>query len=296
MFSRLFSGNQAGIIALILLAWVFATMGIFARYLDTSFDLFEQTYLRIGCAFLLGILVFWRDIKWEKLKTLPGRDIAVLAFRGVSVYLGVVLFTEALLNTKYGNASFIAVLPLLPLFGYVFLKEKLALRTVGYILVGFFGVALIAVNDFSNLSFGYGEIMAFLSMIAFDFSYVARRWHSDHLSNKESAVFMFAIATVFLFACSYLLGEGLPSVSDFTPLIIATLIISALFNLANLVLTNYGFQHVKVGIAGNILTLETVFALAYSVLLFSEIPTARELLGGALVVASVILVNRSENG
>lgn len=286
--------DKKGVAALILLAWVFATMGVFARYLGTSFELFEQTYLRIGIAFLLGVLIFGRSLNFKKLRTLPRKDLSVLIFRAICLYAGVVLFTEGILHTKLGNASFVAALPLLPLFGYFLLKESLKLRTVLYIIIGFVGIALIGIRDFSDLSFGYGEMMALLSVIAFDFSYVARRWHSDHLNDKESAVVMFAIGTMFLFAASYIAGETLPSGTEFTPWVIGTLIVAAVFNLLNLYLTNYGFKNVKVAVAGNILTLETVIALCYSVFLFNEMPIMQELIGSALVLWSVWEVNKLE--
>lgn len=283
-----------GMFSLILLAFVFATMGIFARYLDLSFELFEQTYLRIGIAFILGIIIFGRNIEWEKFRTLSRRDGLILIGRAIALYLGVVLFTEAILNTKYGNASFIAAAPLLPLFGYLMLRETVAWRTVAYIGLGFVGVLLIAVQDFSMFEFGYGEVMALLSMLAFDISYVARKWQSEHLNNQESTVFMFAVGAFFLFISSMTIGEGLPTLGQFTPLVIGTLIVAALFNVANLYLTNYGFARVKVAVAGNLLTLETVFALLYSLFLFGEVPLLREIIGGAIIVLSVILINRSE--
>ncbi len=288
------SETKKGIAALVILAFVFATMGVFARYLGTEFALFEQTYLRIGLAFLFGIILFARDLRVERLGTLPRKDALVLIGRAVALYLGVVLFTEAVLHAKYGNASFIATIPLLPLFGYVFLKEKLGLRTLAYIGVGFAGMALIAVQDLRDLQFGYGELMALLSAFAFDISYVARRFHSDHLNNKESTVFMFFFGALFLFITSLALGEPLPNISEFSPILLFTLAGASLFNVANLYLTNYGFERVKVGIAGNILTLEVVFALLYGILLFHEMPLLRELVGGALIVFSVYQINRKE--
>lgn len=270
-------------------------MGVFARYLGTSFDLFEQTYLRIGVAFVLGLVLFARSITFKKLRILPRKDLLVLFFRAICLYTGVVLFTEGLLHTKLGNASFVAALPLLPVFGYFLLKEKIKIRTILYILVGFVGIVLIGVQDFTQLSFGYGELMALLSVIAFDLSYVGRRWHSDHLNDKESAVVMFAIGAIFLFISSIIAGESLPMGSEFTPWIIGTLIVAALFNVLNLYLTNYGFRRVKVAVAGNILTLETVIALTYSVFLFHEVPVVRELIGSALVLWSVWEVNKTES-
>lgn len=286
------SETKKGIIALVALALVFATMGVFVRPLGTGFALFEQTYLRISLALLIAILIFWKDLSWKKLATLPRKDWVVLIFRAVALYLGVAFFTESILHAKYGNTYFLNNLPLLPVFAYFLLRERLPLRTLAWIGVAFIGTVLITVADFAHFSIGYGEMMALLAMLVFDLSYVARRFHSEHLSDKESTVFMFAIGAVFLFGTSLALGEPLPSPADFSPFIILMLVLSAVFNVANLYLSNYGFGRVAVGIAGTIITLEVVFALLYGMFLYGEMPLLRELVGGALIVFSVWQINR----
>lgn len=290
------SQRTKGVIALAILAWVFATMGVFARYLGTEFELFEQTYLRIGLAFLIGSAIFFKFINWKKYFSISKKDIYILVFRTICLYLGVALITEGLLNTNYANASLIAVLPIMPLMAYFLLGERLQRKTVGFILFGFFGVALLSLDGLSFSSFGYGELMAFISLIFFDLSYIARKWHSDYLNNYETAVFMFGIGSFFLFATSIMLGEGLPTGSQFLSwTIFLALLGGAVFNVINLVLTNYGFQHVKASVASNILTIEAVFALGYGLFLFKEIPVFYEILGGIIILCSVYFVNKIEN-
>jgi drug/metabolite transporter (DMT)-like permease len=203
--------------------------------------------------------------------------------------------TEAILHTKIANASFVAALPLLPIFGYFFFKESLRIKTIAYIFLGFVGVLLIAITDMVAFRFGYGELMALLSIIAFDLSYVARRWHTDTLNNLETACIMFGIGTLFLFITSLLFNEGLPSQGQFTFFTVSILLLAGFFNVANLYLTNYGFRHAKMAVAGNILTLETIFALAYGFMLFQEVPVGREIVGSILVLWSVYQVNKLES-
>lgn len=288
------SQTRKGVIALVVLAWVFATMGVFARYLSTEFALFEQTYLRIGIAFILGIVLFYSHCDFKRIASISRKDFFILTFRSVCLYLGVVMLTEAFLHTKYSNATFAASLPLLPLFGYIFLKEKIKFKTFGYILLGFFGLAIVTLKSLTEFTFGYGELMAFGSLILFDFSYVGRKWQTSHLNNYETTIFMFGVGALFLFLTSVFIGESLPTQGQFSGTIVITLIVAAIFNVANLLLTNYGFEHVKVAVAGNILMLEAVFALLYGIFLFSEIPLLKELVGSGIILLSVYLVNRSE--
>jgi drug/metabolite transporter (DMT)-like permease len=293
MFS-LKESRMSGILALVALAFVFATAGVFARYLGDTFMLFEQMYLRIGGAFLIACIILAPTLRLRQFLTLSLRDHCILVFRALALYGGVTLFVLAVLTTTLANASFTAALPLLPIFGYIFFREKLKLKTLGWIGVGVIGIGLISLIDLQSFRFGLGELYALGCVILFDLSYVARRWHSDHLSNMESATYMFFVGAIALFITSMLAGEPLPSASDFTPWVMFFVAGAAIFNVANLYLTNYGFKNVKIAVAGNILTLETIFALLYSVLLFHEDISIREMFGGLLVILSVVMVNASE--
>ena len=289
------STTKKGVFALIILAGVFATMGVFARYLDQNLQLFEQTYLRIFLALIIGIILFYSKIEFNKFLQLPKTDLFVLILRSICLYLAVILVTKAFLIEKFSNVSFIAAIPILPLIGYFLLKEKISKQIFLYILFGFFGVALISFQNFDSFTLGLGALLALLSALFFDISYIARKYHSNYLNNYESTVFMFFIGFIFLFISSILAGESLPSISNFNLNILFVLSIAGIFNVINLYLTNYGFEHVKVSIAGNLLTLEVFFALGYGLLLYGEILTFIEVIGSAIILVSVYLVNFEEN-
>jgi len=293
--TKFLNERNKGIISLIILAWVFATMGVFARYLGTEFQLFEQTYLRIAIALIISSLIFSYKVVWAKYLNLNKSDALILIFRAVCLYLGVVFITEGLLNANYANASIVAVVPLMPIMAYFLLKERISWKTVGFIIFGFSGVCLMSLDGLSFNRLGYGEMMAFISLIFFDLSYIGRKWHSNYLNNYETTIFMFFVGSIFLFITSITLGEGLPTSDQFSSYIMLALLGGAIFNVINLLLTNYGFQHVKASVAGNILTLEVVFALAYGLFLFKEIPLIREILGGIIILISVYFVNKIED-
>ncbi len=288
------SEKNKGILSLVLLAFVFSSMGVFARYLQFDFSLFQQLYLRILGAFLLGLIIFFKDIDFSKLRQAPRRDWLLIVFRAVTLYGGILLISKAFFLSKYSNVAFAASLPLLPLFGYFLFKEKFTKAKAFYTLLAVVGLLLIAVKDFGHIfSWGQGETLAVLAVILFDFSYVARRWQTNLLSNKEITVSTFFVGGVLLFFVSFfVLHEPLPHLAAFSPFILLILLAAIVFNVANLFLTNYGFEKVEIITAGNILTLESVFSLLLSIFLYAEIPTLREFIGGALIVISVYRMNR----
>ncbi len=294
LFSKL-SDYRKGILSLILLSFVFASMGLFARFLSTGFDLFQQVYLRIFAAFVLSFIVFRKDIDLSKLRKISKKEWILIFFRVITFYvIGVTLFTQAILLTKYSNVSFISALPMVAVMGVIVMKEKLSIPKFVLILTAFLGVVLIAVTDYNDLfSWGTGEIIAVISNISFALSYVARKWHSGLLNNKEITTLMLGIAAILLFISSVFFGEGLP-ISGWSYGLLVAIIGAGIFNIANLLLTNYGFQKVDAIFASNILSLESLFAIVLGFLFFREIPLFRELAGGAIIAISVIGMNKVE--
>lgn len=287
------SEERKWLIALVVLAWVFATMWVFWRYLDFSFDIFEQTYLRIAVAFLLSCLFFYKKVDFSKYFGTSKKDIAILTLRAVSLYLAVVFITQWIILAKFANASLISTLPLMPIFGYIFLREKLNTQTIFWIIIWFIGSLVITFQ--SGLILWKWELYALISLVFFDLSYVLRKKHTNYLNNYETTTFMFWVGAVFLFITSVLLGESLLSTSNFTLMTITVIVIAWFFNVMNLFLTNYGFDKVKAGVAWNIITLEIVFALIYGLFLYKEIPVLREIIWGSIIAFSVYMVNKSEN-
>lgn len=283
---------EKGILSLILLSFVFASMGIFARYLGTGFTVFQQVYLRIYIALILTLIIFRKNIRFHKLKTATRREWLVVALRGLLLYgIAVPLVSLAVIEAKYGNVSFLGTLPFVALFGVVFFKERLTILKIVLIMLAVVGVGFIAVRDPNQLlNWGRGEVAALLSGAAFAMSYVARKWHSDVFNNKELTALIFAAGGTFSLLFSMLGGQGIPTTWSVSLLIV--LVISALANVANLLLTNYGFERVGNVVAGNILTLEVFFGVTIGYLLYGEKPGAREWIGGVLIVTSVILMNK----
>ncbi|TSC87309.1 MAG: Membrane protein [Microgenomates group bacterium Gr01-1014_16] len=292
---KVLSDHNKGVIVLVWLAFIYAIMGIFVRYLNTSFAIFQQIYLRMFAAFLMSLIFFNKSLDLSKLRRITLKEWSLLTLRSISFYiLGVNLFTRALLLTKYSNVSFIGSLPLTAFFGFLLFKEKLTIKKVLLIILAFGGVMLISAQDYSNLlSWVKGDFYALISAVFFSFAYVTRKWHSNLLTNKEITSLILLIGSIILFLASILAGESLPS-SGWSLGIIIAVLASGFFNVLNNFLSQYGFQKVEAVHASNILTLESAFAVLIGLIVFSETPALKEILGGLLIVASVILMNKVE--
>jgi drug/metabolite transporter (DMT)-like permease len=287
--------REKGILALILLALVFASMGLFARYLATSFSVYQQVYLRLSAAFILSAVIFKKDVDFSKFKRVSRKDWFIITLRAVSYSVfGIVLFTQGILLTKYSNVSFISALPMTAILGFILLREKFSWEKLGLVLLAFAGVIVISIKDYANLGYwGRGEVVTLISTVFFALSYVARKWQSDFLNNKELTVINFIVASLSVFLVSIFIGEGIPT-QGWGGGIIVAVFGAGLFNVLNVFLTNYGFQKVEAVLAGNILTLEAFFAVVLGFVFYKEVPLTKEVLGGLLIIAGVIGMNKLE--
>jgi len=285
--------KQKGIIALILLAFFYASVGLFSRYMNISFRLFQQVYLRILSGFIIGLILFRKDLDFSKLKTLSIKEWLLLFFRSFSYYLlGVVLFTKAVILAKYSNVSFIGALPMTAVLGFFLTKEKVTRQKIFYILLASFGVIIIAVKDYVYVfNWGFGEILTLLSVFFVSISYVLRKWHSHKLTNKEITQITLAIAFIGIFITSILTGEGLP-INNWSWVMFLVVILAGIYNVLVIFLLNYGFNKVEASFASNILSLEMIFAVMVGFAFYRELPNLKEMAGGILILISVIQMNK----
>lgn len=285
--------KEKGVLSLVLLALVFASMGLFARFLSTGFLLFQQVYLRMLAAFVVGYFVFRKQIDLSKFKRLQTKDWGIIALRAVSYSLfGIILFTQAIIITKYSNVSFISSLPMTAVLGFILLREKFSYKKLSLVLLAFVGVLLISLKDYTNVfDWGKGEVLTLISTVFFSLSYIARKWQSDLLNNKELTVINFLVAFLAVFTVSLFKGDGLPVNGWHWGLLLAV-IGSGIFNILNVFLTNYGFQKVEAVLASNLLTLEAFFAIILGFLFYQEAPLTKDFFGGLIIIASVIAMNK----
>lgn len=149
-------------------------------------------------------------------------------------------------------------------------------------------------NDFNHLlNWGAGEILAVIATFFFALNYVSQKWQSNLLNEKEIAQIILFIASILSLIISLLFREGIPVINLSFEVFVAIFLVGS-FNALSLWFANYGFQHVKVIVANNILNLEALFALIIGFVLYHETLAIKEIVGGAFIIASVVLMNKQE--
>lgn len=273
-------------IALTTLLWASAFAGI--RVGLISYTPGELALLRFSVA-SIALLIYGLIAKIPLPKK---QDLGAIAFIGLTGITGYHL----LLN--YGEKTVTAgVASLLvntaPIFtallAIAFLKEKLILLQWIGIAISFTGASLIAIGQKNGLQFEPGALLILLSALCMSVFVIAQK----PLLKKYGAIALTAYATWFgtLFLLPFLPGLllALPTVP--IEATIAGIYLGIFPTAIGYVTWAYVLSQVPASRATTILYLVPVMAIAIAWILLKEIPTTLSLIGGAIVLSGVILVN-----
>jgi len=288
------SEKNKGILALLALVVIWGILPIIPRFLSVSFELFQQVYLRMFLGFVLSALVFSKKISLEKVINTPKKDLLLIVFRATSYFLlGVVLNTQALLLTKISNVTLIGTVPITALLGFIVLREKITLNKILLVGLSFMGALIVAVNNVAGFSIGWGEVCAFLSSVFISMALISRKWQTKHLNDQETSTLVLFFAAIEILIFSLINREGIP-LQNWNLSSLGFLIAGGILNTGTSFFSNYGLARVDAVLSGNILMLEPILASFFGFLVFNEIPLPKEMVGGLIIILSVILMHNLE--
>ena len=136
---------------------------------------------------------------------------------------------------------------------------------------------------------GYGETMTLLCALLFGLHMV----YVSKFSRKNDVL----VLTVIQFFTEGTLGcvfgaatETLPALSAITPSIVASMVFLAVFaSVIAFGIQNVALAYIPPAQGALLLSLESVFGVVFSVLLYGEVVTGRLLLGFALIFAAIVI-------
>ncbi|MBI5452270.1 DMT family transporter [Candidatus Gottesmanbacteria bacterium] len=288
-----FSERTKGVLALVILAAVYGGVGVVTRYLNQYFPILQQLYLRLFIALILGLILFRKKLSLARLTKISGKEWLLILSRTFGTFvIASPLWVAGANIAKLANVGFIDSLPLTAAISLILGLEKFTAKKGLLVLLSFIGVVILSVKDFGNFSsFGLGEFLILLSGFFFAYRNFSRRWHSKLLNDAEITMLMLALGLLMVFLTSIFLGEK-AAVSSWNGELLFMLIIGGSIMIANIFLTNYGFARVSPVLGNNVVNMEAAFAILFGFLFYGEVMNLRELLGGLLIVASVVRMNR----
>jgi drug/metabolite transporter (DMT)-like permease len=274
--------------ALVLAPWALLTVAamwgisfVWMKDILDQQDVFSFLVSRFAVAALVMMVVNPRF-----LKKLNRKIAAKGALIGTALGLGYIFQTLGLERTTPAITGFITGLyvVLTPLIGALILKEKLTIQAWFYIALATVGLGVLSISGFS---IGTGELFVLISAFLFAAHILLlSRWSKDFDA--------YTLTFVQLLTCAIV--SGIPaSINGFVAppdlQVWAVVIFTAVFaTFFAFVIQTWAQARISATKVAVILTMEVVFAALFSVALGAEPLTLRILLGGSMVLVSMIMI------
>ena len=237
--------------------------------------------VRFGIAAVVMFVLFRRQAM-----ALTRREVRVGVVLGVLYGVAQVLQTMGLQHTDASVSGFITgtYVVLTPVLGAVLLHDRVSPVTWAAVGLATVGIALLSLNGFAV---GIGEALTLMSALLYAGHIVALGHWATPGAAVGLATVQAAVITVVTGVVAVPGGLTLPATGgQWASLLYMALIAGALALWAQ----TWAQAHLTATRAAIVMALEPVFAAFFAVLLGGESLTRRMLVGGALVVAAMYLV------
>lgn len=267
------------LVTLSALAWSFG--GAIQRFLSIA-DPWATVFWRSGfaSAFLIGFML-WRDGPAETRRSFasmgwPGLAVA-LCFTVASTFFVVALAHTTVANVMLMNAG----VPLIAaLLAWLVFRDRIDAPTWAAIAAVFVGVAIMVSGSFGGAISPVGDLLALGIAFAFATATVITR-HYAHVRMTAATALGTAIGSSIAFALSGPVAVG--------GVDLGLLFAFGALNLGlGLALFVTGARLVPAALAALLGTLETVLGPVWVWLIHGETPSARTLIGGALIFSALL--------
>lgn len=282
-----------GILFLLTSSLLYSIMPVLIRFLGAQqVPPVSQVFLRyiIACIAACTYFYFSRSVINIRKKDLL--LLFLVAFFGYA--LTNLFYTYAILFAQIGTVLFIFYCSsiIIPVVGFLVLKEKLNRYNIFALLMGF--AALFFLFQPAPLqTWKLGAIFALSSAMGQVVYVIGRKLLTRYesplilVANTLVGVITLGVLSIFLETQFYTNSNGITSLS------LNTWILTVLFGIDNFaawLFMTKGFQLVSAGTGSLVLLSENILVIALAFLFFAEIPTVTTLIGGMLILLASFLV------
>jgi drug/metabolite transporter (DMT)-like permease len=255
-------------------------------------------WLRFG----MGVLILGATVVLRKQFALPRREewayFALVGFLGVTFHQW--LQATGLITAQATTTAWIvATIPIFTaILGWFFLKEKLSwLRIAGIVLATCGVLLIVSKGNLSSLASGKfgtpGDFLILISAVNWAvFSVLSRRGLAAH----PAARMMFYVMLLgWLFACVWLFGfgPGLGEIPHITAAGWTSILILGIFGSGLAYIAWYdALQALPASQLGVFIYIEPLVTMVVAAFLLAEAVTVASVIGGAVTILGVYLVNR----
>jgi len=261
--------------------FLFGLSGLFGKILELPVMMIVLGRVFFASAFLFIVLLYLKKtIKLDRQKDYAAMVVMgiLLAIHWSTFFLSIKMSTVAI-----GLLTFSTFPVFVTFLEPYFCKEKIRLSNIVLAGIAFLGVVLVIPEFEVGNHLTQGVLWGITSGFAFALLSMLNRKYVEKYSGTVVAFYEQFIAAVILLPFLFI-QKPLFQATDIVLLLALGIIFTGI---AHSVFIN-GLKNVKAQTAGIISCLEPVYGIIFAAFLLKEIPTVREILGGSIILATVL--------
>ncbi len=258
---------------------------------------FAVAFLVLNLVILVGKNIKKKDGKPLVLFSLKGKPKKYLIL--LAIFQPVIYFLAESYGIKYTSSAFAGtIIAIIPLMGVVLdviimhanVGKKQIVCAIGSVV----GVVITTLGTENMESSVIGVLMLLIAVFAGSFFYVFSKKAGEHYNALERTYAMFAIASVVftiiaVIQCAGEYERWIGTAFRNTQFWIAILYLAVFSSVAAFVVLNYASSHISVSEASIFANLTTVISIVAGIVVLHERFTIQQVVGAALILASVYL-------
>ncbi len=283
------SGNLRGVGWMLLTGLLFVGVTGIVRHLGSDMSPMQAAFIRYVFGLFLLAPVFLR-LKGPRLFTRPflTRRLGLHALRGLAHGIGVMLWFYAMARIPIAEVTALGfTAPIFTTIGAaLFLGERLRLRRIGAVLVGFGGALVILRPGFQALDMG--AVAQLVAAPLFAISFLVSKKLTETESNASIVAYMAIFVTLVLLPPALLVWRT-PSWDELLWLGVTAI----LATLGHFTLTQ-AFRSAEITVTQPFSFIQLLWATLLGLYVFGERPDMWTWAGGAVIVASATYIVHRE--
>ena len=280
-------------------SWVYKILIVFATIIwGFSFVVMKDVVAVLPPAWLLGIRFLFAGalllaVLHKRVARFCSRKLITYgAILGVLDFSAFWLQTVGLEHTTPGINAFLTATycVIVPFAWWLLARKRPTAFNIAAAVIAIAGIWLVSVTSSGEtLSIGFGETMTLGCAVVFAAHIVAVSKFAQKCDALTLTVFQF-IAEGTLGILVGAAAETFPGAAAFTPEIVGQMLFLAVFaSVVAFGIQNVSLAHVPPAQASLLLSLESVFGVVFSILLYGEQMTLRLVAGFALIFAAIVI-------
>ncbi|HHV75351.1 DMT family transporter [Thermoanaerobacterium sp. R66] len=276
------SKNLKSDIMLLLVTVIWGSTFVVVKNATSILPVYNFLFLRFLIALIVLVIMFGK-----RLLHIDKKTFAVSIIVGIMLFLGYAFQTLGLKYTTASKSGFITGfnVVLVPILESIFLKAKLSKTSWLSVLLALAGLFLMTANI--DLKINFGDFLTLLCAVSFAFQVVLIAKYAPSVDTVSFAIIQIFVVTLLSGILSFVYEKPIiPTDKTVWFALILTGIFATAFALAvqNTMQANTSATHAAI-----IFSLEPVFSAITAYLVSGEIMTLRSIIGGFLMLISMIL-------